>query len=383
MYSEYDFYSQLSLPAECSLDRLEIIVVELPLVERFRSAVGLRETKKALYARWFDTEGNWGIGECACRADPFYSAEFLSGSILVIKDFIFALLPERFGYNQLASQLNRVRGWNFTVSSIEAAFLDLWRRRGLEDPVASWGQRVKAVPAGISLGLYESADKLIERIDAAVSSGYRRIKLKVEPGVPSRVIIQARDRFPDLKFHLDANGSFNEKQIDELVTLAAAVGPLAIEQPFSPDRLDLFCHLKERQPELRICLDESVTSMGDLIIARKIGVIDELNIKLGRVGGLLRSLQVVRYCAENDIPAWVGGMFETGIGRAANLRLASCLPSATAHDLSPSNRYFEKDVLAESLVMNADGFIMDFDDPVTLNEEFIARHTIQKVVLQH
>ncbi len=370
------------LAQEVRLERLEVLEVVLPQVESFRSAVGVRHERRALYVRWFDTDGAWGLGECSCRPDPYFSGEFVAGAREVLRDFVFPALPARGAVADIERAVTRVRGWNFTTSAVLDAMFDLLRRRGGVDPLDVWPHRkVARVPVGISLGLFTEPAAAVDRVAAAVADGYRRVKLKIGPTMDRTTLEAVRTAFPDLYLGFDANGTFGEADFD-LVASLAELEPKLIEQPFAPGRLDLCQDLKQRQPNLGLCLDESLTDLGLVIAAHRLGALDEVNIKPGRVGGVLETVRILDYCRQNDLPAWVGGMFESGVGRVANLRVAACLPAAVAHDLSPSRRYFAADVVAEPIDMDADGCIdMSNDKPVEIDELNLERLLADRLVL--
>ncbi len=365
-----------------SLQRLEVLEVVLPQVESFRSAVGVRNERRALYVRWFDTDGAWGLGECSCRPDPYFSGEFVTGARLVLRDFVFPALPARGTVADIERTLSRIRGWNFTTSAVLDAMFDLLRRRGGVDPLDVWpNPKLKHIPVGISLGLFDEPAAAVDRVAAAVAEGYRRVKLKIGPTMDRRTLEAVRAAFPDLYLGFDANGTFSEADLD-LVASLMELAPKMIEQPFAPGRLDLCQDLKQRQPDLGLCLDESLTCFGLVKTAHRLGVLDEVNIKPGRVGGVLETVRILDYCRDHDLPAWVGGMFESGVGRVANLRVAACLPTATAHDLSPSRRYFAADVVAEPIDMAADGCIdLSNDRPVDIDEVSLEHLLADRLVL--
>ncbi|RMI06652.1 MAG: hypothetical protein D6681_08400, partial [Calditrichaeota bacterium] len=180
----------------------------------------------------------------------------------------------------------------------------------------------------------------------------------------------------------DANGSCSQSDFSFLKELAA-LHPVMLEQPFPPRRLDLCWALKREFPQLRLCLDESITDMGDLITAHQLGALDELNLKPGRVGGQLTAVQMMEYCRETGIPLWVGGMFETGVGRLANLRVAARIPDAAAHDLSPSHRYFREDILIHPIQMDTDGYVhLNREAPAAINENAVERYLRQRIILE-
>jgi len=190
-----------------------------------------------------------------------------------------------------------------------------------------------------------------------------------------------RETFPDFRIGFDANGSFTETDWETL-QLIDSLKPDMLEQPFAPENLHLCRELKNRLPKMKICLDESITGMGDLISAHQLNALDEVNIKPGRIGGSLATLQMLSYCQEHQLPAWVGGMFETGIGRMANLRVAALLPNANAHDLSPSKRYFKTDIVLQPIDMSTSGFIdVSEDKPVEIDKAAIEKHLNQRISL--
>ncbi|MFQ5674436.1 MAG: o-succinylbenzoate synthase [bacterium] len=356
--------------------------VTVPLKEPFRSAIGIRNDRLALFVIWFDKHGNWGIGECSCRPDPFFNGEFLDGAVAVIRDFIFPLLPAAASLAEINRALGKIRNWPFTRAAVLDAALDLLRRTGHPDLLdAMPGERVVRIPVGISLGLFASPGQAVQRVRRAVEEGYRRVKLKISPSMDWATLAAIRSEFPQLHLGFDANGSFTADDLDFLFGLAK-FDPVMVEQPFAPHRLDLCVKLKQKTPDLKICLDESISSIGELITAHQVHAFDELNVKPGRLGGAIETVRILAACKERGIPAWVGGMFETGVGRLANLRVASCLPDAQAHDLSPASRYFARDVVKQPVTMDADGFIELRDDsPIELDNQALAEFQTDKWTL--
>lgn len=368
---------------ELSLRALTLIELAVPRRAAFRSAIGTREQEAVLLVRWTDRDGDWGLGECGCRADPYFNGEFVAGAVAVLRDFVFPRLPDRGTLGAVAEVAATARGWNFTAAALLEAACDLLRRKGQPDGLDRWPEPPAArVPVGIALPIFETEDAATARVAEAVAAGYRRVKMKVAPGMPLAPLRAVREVFPDLALGFDANGRLgtaNGPLLDALADLA----PDVLEQPFAPDRLDLCAALRARRPGLRICLDESIAGLGHLMAAHRLGALDELNLKPGRVGGPLATLQILHFCAEAGLPAWVGGMFETGVGRAANLRVAARLPAASAHDLSPPGSYLAADVVTPPMAMDADGFVPLGDErPVTLDEEALAQLTTREIVLE-
>lgn len=373
------------LQKNISLSQLDILHLDIPQKIVFQSAIGTRPSKQALIVRWVDREGNVGYGESSSRPDPFYSDEFISASKLCIEAFVFPFLKEEQTYGDVLKILRRVRGWNFTKAAVEYAMHDLIERRDGESIFDEWERpAIDRVPIGISLGIQKDKATFEEVVSRSMKEGYRRLKFKIMPGMDweegrQRELESESENAPYISF--DANGTFLEEDLPELEKFVAFGN--ALEQPFSPHRIDIYQAAKQQFPTLKVCADEEVKGIGDLIKLDQLNAIDELNIKPGRVGGLYNSLQMADYCLDNNIPAWVGGMFETGIGRALNVRFAAHLPDAKAHDLSPSSRYFARDIVKQPLKMDDDGFMeVSQAKHVEIDEEAIEQFLVDKISLK-
>ena len=326
----------------------------MPQKSTFRTAIGVRTVREALIVEIVSKDGLIGYGECSCRPDPFYSHEFVDGAAALIQKFIAPQLANGSSYQDLLNINGRIRGWHFAKSAVEFSFNDNLRRRtgtGLIEHVNM--PSVDQVPVGISLGLFDDADTLISKASEAINEGYKRIKFKISPTYsdPSVLAAIAELRFDNIS--LDANGSFDMGDFALLNTFAS-MGYM-IEQPFAPGDQYLMKEYDEGgYAPIKLCLDEEIESLG--VLKSYKDPLAEDNIKPGRVGGLLATLNMIQYCKAANISAWIGGMFETGIGRALNLQVASLLVDAKAHDQSPSNRYFKQDVLKQQIVLT-DGLI--------------------------
>ena len=364
-----------------SLKALTLQVVSVPHKTRFKSAIGTRDSRLALILRWIDGDGDWGIAECSCRPDPYFNGEFVDGAIAIVRDFIFPQLSEQGSLKDLTTVLSRIRGWPFTVASVMDAVLDLLQRKGICDPFDNWPAPLLKIPIGISLPIYESPNSALEAVSKSVEAGYHRVKLKVAPGMNLKTLFAVRSAFPKVYLGFDANGSCEEGDFAFLEALVAS-RPDMLEQPFAPGRLDLCVGLKKEYPDLNICLDESITGPGGLVAAHLMGAVDELNLKPGRVGGLLPAWKMIAYCETHKLPVWVGGMFESDIGRRTNLRVAARLQGARAHDLRPPVLYLGESLVINPLSMNDKGFI-DFNDGhlTNLDEATMSRLCKKEVVL--
>lgn len=364
-----------------TLQRLELHLIDLPQVMSFRSGIGTRNSREALIIKWIDNDGNVGYGECACRPDPYYSVEYRYAAVDVIQKFIAPFLKKEQTYSDILAILKRARGWNFTKGAVEAAVFQIARQQQpfeLSDLLTA--KPIDKIPVGISLGIYQDKQECYEIVEQAIADGFQRLKFKISPSVDTSVFDYINPLLFDNNIHtgFDANGSFYEKDLDAFAYFANTYQTV-IEQPFAPDRFDVLQKAKKRFPSLQLCADEEVKHLGDVMKLHQLKAIDELNLKIGRVGGITNSIEILNYCEAEGIPCWIGGMFETGIGRLANLELASFLPNAKAHDLSPSARYFQEDIISPEVTMNK-GFVeLSTLKSCVVIAEILAKYTTERI----
>ena len=249
---------------------------------------------------------------------------------------------------QVAERTSWVRGHRMAKAALEMAVLDAWLRRQERSLAGHLGAVRDRVPCGVSVGIAASPQAMLEEIEGYLAKGYQRVKLKIEPGRDVAVVRAVRDALPDMPLSVDANAAYTLADVS-LFEALDELGLVMIEQPLGHD--DLVDHAK-LQARLRthICLDESIRHGHDAAAAIELGACRIINIKPGRVGGLLEAKRVHDIARERDVPVWIGGMLETGIGRATNVAMAA-LPGVTMPgDTSASERYFHRDVTAPFVV---------------------------------
>jgi O-succinylbenzoate synthase len=245
-------------------------------------------------------------------------------------------------------------------AALEVAVTDLeLRSEGVSLSRHLGGVRQR-VPCGVSVGIEDRIDDLLELVSGFVSAGYRRVKLKIEPGRDVETVRAVREAFPDAPLSVDANAAYTGETVDALLGLDD-LGLEYIEQPLPED--DLLGHIElQRRMATPLCLDETVTSARVARAAIELGACRIINVKLGRVGGPAEALRIHEMARESGVPLWVGGMLETGVGRAANVALASLPGFTLPGDTSASDRYFEAD-LTEPFEVDADGTMAVPDGP--------------------
>jgi O-succinylbenzoate synthase len=332
---------------------VELRLVSLPLRRPFRTSFGEEATKEAILVR-VETADGAGWGECAASAVPRYSEEFNASAWLVLRDHLAPALlaagpvePEDVG-----DLLGWVRGHRMAKAALEMAVLDADLRARDISLAAFLGAERDRVACGVSVGIAPSTEALLEQVGGFVEAGYRRVKLKIEPGWDVGPVTAVREAFPDTPLSVDANAAYRLSDLP-LFEALDALDLVYVEQPLGHE--DLLEHAAlARRIATPVCLDESIRSAADARAAIELGACQVVNVKAGRVGGLLEARRVHDVALEHGVPVWCGGMLETGVGRAANVALAALPGFTMPGDTSASDRYFAED-LTEPFVLEADG----------------------------
>lgn len=335
------------------VDAIELRQVRLPMVAPLRASHGTERDRHVVVVRLVG-DGAEGWGECVALTEPTYTSEFAAGAAVVLRDH---LAPRLVGTDVTGAavivRLADVRGHPMAKSSLEMAVLDAELRAAGRSFADRLGATRRRVPSGITLGLGGSIPALVDDVAAAVAAGYRRVKLKIAPGWDVEPLEAVRSHFPDVVLFADANGAYTAADAPHLARLDE-FGLAVLEQPFAADDVGGHAALRRRSAT-PVGLDESITSPAAAEQAMVAGACDAVGVKPGPVGGYLEAVRVHDRCRAAGVPAWVGGMVETGLGRAGNIALAALDGFTLPGDLSPSDRWFADD-LTEPLVME-DGYL--------------------------
>lgn len=330
------------------LERAELRVVSLPLLRPFRTSFGTVSEKTFVLLRLFG-EGLEGVAEGVMDARPQYREETIAGALALLQDTV---LPELLGRDwpnseTLMRHLAFLRGNRMTLALVEMAFWDLHARSlGLPLWKLLGGVR-EEVAVGVSLGIQPSVEATVDTALRHAEQGYKRIKLKIEPGWDVPVVRAVKEALGDLPLTVDANAAYSLAQLNTLRALDA-LGLDYIEQPLAWD--DLRDHAKlQALMHTPLCLDECITTAQDARKALETGACRLLNIKVGRVGGHLEARRVHDVAAAFSAPVWCGGMLESGVGRAHNIHLATLENFSKPGDTSSSSRYWARDIIQEPL----------------------------------
>jgi O-succinylbenzoate synthase len=276
-----------------------------------------------------------------------------------------------------------VRAHRMAKAALENALWDAEARQKQQPLWKLLGGTRREIPCGVSIGIQDSIEQLLDKIQIELTAGYRRIKIKVKPGWDVNVLEKIRSRWADITLSCDANSAYTLDQVEHLRKFDQ-FNLLMIEQPLWND--DIYYHAR-LQKELRtsICLDESIVSVRSAAFAVETGACRIINIKVGRVGGFSEALKIHDLCHAHNIPVWCGGMLETGIGRAHNIALSTKENFSLPGDVSASKRYWKEDIIEPEVEVSPQGMIAISDQPGTgyrVKEDLIEKLTVRKETLR-
>ncbi len=328
--------------------------LEIPLVRPFRTSFGSQSVRDVVLVEAISDSGVSGWGECVTMAWPGYSSEYTSGAVDVMQKFLIPDLrpildttPEP---DAVRAAMESQQGHPMAKAAVSTALLDLWLKERGQSLGSYLGAVRDRIDCGVSVGIPTSIDSLLEEVGMYVDQGYRRIKLKIEPGWDIEPVRIVRETWPDIPLQVDANQAYGRNDGSHLAQLDE-FNLVLIEQPLPED--DLLGHVRiSQQVSTPICLDESILSVASAEGAIEFGATTIINIKPGRVGGYLTSRDIHDLCVERSIPVWCGGMLETGVGRAANLALAGLPGFTVIGDTSASSRYYAEDITTPFVLEN-------------------------------
>ena len=334
--------------------------IRLPLKEPFRISSGMTFERRIGLLELRDGNGTSAWSECVAGEMPNYSSETIDTAWIAITEW---LAPRVIGKSfdspgdVFPTLEEDIRGHLMAKAAIE---MGVW---GLESVMLGMplsrllGGTRREIDVGISLGIQDNPAALAARVTKALGTGYRKVKIKIMPGSDIEFVRAARQAAgPHAPLMADANNAYTLEDADHLAQLDD-LELMMIEQPLAHD--DIVRHAElQRRLRTPICLDESITSLDRARDMVTLGSGRIVNIKPGRVGGLASSIAIHDFCESSGIPVWCGGMLESGIGRAYNVALASLSNFLKPGDVSPSSRYWEKDIVTPEWTMTDHGTIV-------------------------
>ncbi len=358
--------------------------IQMPLVHPFETSFE-RTTQRRILLVTVHCEGAEGWGECVAGEGPFYLEEWIDGAWSVSKQFLIpAILGKTLNAgSDFPALVAKVRGNRMAKAGLENA---LWDAEAKAKSLPLWkllGGTRQQIVCGVSIGIQETPEKLLEKIETEVAAGYQRIKIKVKPGWDVKVLEKIRARWPSILLSVDANSAYG---LDDFAHLKSfdSFKLLMMEQPLFND--DTYYHAKlQAQIATSICLDESIRQARDAEVALETGACRIINIKVGRVGGFSEAIKIHDVAQRHGVPVWCGGMLESGIGRVQNIALSTLANFTLPGDVSASARYWHEDIVEPAVEVSTHGRI-PVSDAVDMGyqvkREFIEKITVRKETLR-
>jgi O-succinylbenzoate synthase len=363
------------------IERITLRQIRMPLVDFFETSFG-RTTERHIILVEVQGDGASGWGEVTAGESPFYNEEWTGSAWMILRDYAAPRVVGR----EIASAADvypltaHIRGHNMARGGLETAVWDLEARL---DGVPLWrkigGGARREIPCGVSIGIQDTVEQLLEKIERELAAGYQRIKIKIKPGWDVDVVRRVRERFPRIKLMADANSAYTLAHVEYLRQLDDFY-LMMIEQPLSHD--DIIDHAElQRMLQTPICLDECIRTAHHAEQAIKLGACGIVNIKLGRVAGFSQAKRVHDVAQAAGIPVWCGGMLEAGVGRAHNVALATLPNFVLPGDVSASQRYWKRDIIQPAVETTPRGTIAIRDEPgfgYALDHDYIRAITVRQ-----
>jgi o-succinylbenzoate synthase len=379
------FYGALVLSGEyvsrtMKIEAITLREIRMPLVHFFETSFGRTYDRRILLVT-VHSDGAEGWGESVIGENPFYSSEWIDSAWPTLTTHLIPLLlgKDVASGRECPALFARVRAHRMAKAALENA---VWHLESIQKKQPLWkllGGTRREIACGVSIGIQDSIEQLLEKIETELAAGYRRIKVKVKPGWDVNVLERIRSRWADITLSCDANSAYSLDNLEHLRKFEQ-FNLLMIEQPLWDD--DIYYHAR-LQKELRtaICLDESIVNARSAAFAAEVGACRIMNIKVGRVGGFSEALKIHDVCQSHNIPVWCGGMLESGIGRAQNIALSTLANFSLPGDVSASKRYWKEDIIEPEVEVSTNGMIAIRDEPGTgycIKTDLIEKLTVRK-----
>lgn len=344
------------------IKEIKLHELEMEMKNPFTTSFGTQTKRHITIVEAVNADGLSGFGECVAGEDPLYSEEFMDSAIIAMKKYFAPLIVQNEinHPDEVWDLLVPFKKNNMAKAGIEGAMWDLYAKENDMTLAEAVGGGKTEVDVGISLGLEDTDELLLEKIQEKVDEGYKRIKVKIKPGRDVSMIRTVRSRFPDIPLMVDANSAYTLDDIELLKTLDE-FNLMMIEQPLAAG--DIVDHAKlQKEIKTPICLDESIDSYQAAKAAIELGSCEIINVKVGRVGGITQSKKIHDLAAKHDIPLWCGGMLEAGVGRLHNIAITTLSNFTLPGDTASSSRYWEEDIITPEVVAEQ-GVVQVSDKP--------------------
>ena len=339
------------------LSRITLREIKMPLLEPQEWSTSLTDERRVLLITLTDSDDVTTWSECSVGERPSRSPETIDTAWLAIANWIG---PRIIGKSvthpvEVNNILNHgIRGHQAAKAAIEMGTWAVWSTREAKSLALVLGGTRKTTATGIVLGVPRDSRALVDEARTALSHGYKKITICIRPGTDIEHFGAAREALgSEAPLAVDGMGTYTLEHADHLADLSA-YRPLFIEQPLAPDDLQRHAKLQDRIAT-PICLDESISHIGNAQDMLTLGAGRMINIKAGRVGGFQQAKAIHDLCQHHAMPAFCGSELETGIGRAYAVALASLPHFDLPSDVSPSACYWHKDIVTPEWKMTSSG----------------------------
>ncbi|KAB2338572.1 o-succinylbenzoate synthase [Cytobacillus depressus] len=365
------------------IEKVKFERLKMPLLSPFQTSFGTETDREFILVSVYG-DGLVGYAECVAMDSPVYNEETIDTAWHVAEQFIIpkVLETELDSPEDFSNIFSWIRKNNMAKSAVESAIWDLYaKQKGLTLSEALGGEK-EEIEVGVSIGIEPTVDGLLKKVEGFLAEGYKKIKIKIKPGVDVDRVKAIREQFGyDVPLMADANSAYTLADLETLKRLDQ-YGLIMIEQPLAHD--DIVDHAKlQSELETPICLDESIHSLEDARKAIELGSCKIINIKIGRVGGLTQAKKIHDLCQEKGIPVWCGGMLESGIGRAHNIAIASLFNFTIPGDTSASKKYWAEDIIEPEVVLSKPGIVAVPKEPgigYSLRQDIVDKYLLYSKV---
>jgi L-alanine-DL-glutamate epimerase-like enolase superfamily enzyme len=270
-----------------------------------------------------DADGVVGWGEASPNRFYGETPETALAALERLKPIVEACDP--FQLESLEAQMNAALRNNGSVkSAVSAAAHDIVGKR-LGVPLWKlWGlDPAKSPRSSFTIAIAPDTKELVRRVKAAAE--YPVLKVKLGSERDEEIIRTVREAAPDKVLRVDANAAWSPKQALTMIELLRELGIEYVEQPVAATDLDGLAFVRERSP-LPIVADESCVVSAD--VARLAGLVDGINIKLSKCGGLREALRMIATARAHGMLVMAGCMIETSLAITTACHLAPLLDYA-------------------------------------------------------
>lgn len=361
------------------IKRVTLYHIQMKLKTPFVTSYGTVRERESIIVEMEDNQGVIGWGECVAFAAPWYTEETLQTCRHIMEDFLIPLLfKQPFNHPQDVRELFlSVRRNQMAKAALEGSVWDIYARHKKMSLSKVIGGEKEKIDIGAAIGI-KPLEYMLDEISAVLAQGYKRIKVKIKPGIEHELLSSIRKHFENIPLMADANSAYTLADIDLFKSLDE-YGLMMIEQPLAVDDLTEHAEL-QKLIETPICLDESIASYEDALKAVELRSCKIINIKIGRVGGINEAKRIHDLCQKNGIPVWNGGMLEAGVARAHSVAITSLPNFILPADTAASSRYWEQDIIEPEVVVNQ-GIIHLPNQPgigYDVNRKRLEQVTVQK-----